>query len=88
MEAATTRTGRKYRKVGGIVLTAIFAALIGGLSVLPASADDDWGRNDHGVRDRDRHYVAPVRVYAPPPVYYEPAFRPPVIDFVFPLTIR
>ena len=34
------------------------------------------------------YYRKPNYLYAPPPVYYAPPQRPPVIDFVFPLNIR
>jgi len=66
-----TRTGREYRKVGGIVLTVVLAAMLGGLSALPARADDnDRGRDDQqnrGYNDQqNRGYQeqrAPQRSY-------------------------
>jgi len=100
METARTRTDRKYRKVGGILLTATLAALIGGMFALPARADDDdRGRNDQHERSYQpqpsyrseaprRSYEERRYVYAPPPVYYAPPPRRPVIDFIFPFEIR
>jgi hypothetical protein len=101
MEAAKTRTGKEYRKVGGFVLTVTLAALIGGLSTLPARADDDnRGRDQHersyqpqpSYRSEAprRYYGNEERryVYAPPPVYYAPPPRRPVIDFIFPFEFR
>jgi len=101
MEPATTRIGKEYRKVGGIVLTVSLAVLIGGLATLPARADDDnRGRDQHersyqpqpsyrseGPR-RDYRYEERRYVYAPPPVYYAPPPRRPVIDLVFPFEFR
>jgi hypothetical protein len=80
-----------------MVLTIALAALIGGLSAVPAHADnDDRGRNvQQEPSQRHRHpshashrYEEPRYVYAPPPVYYAPPPRPPAIDFVFPLRFR
>jgi hypothetical protein len=96
METAMTRTDRKYWKVGGILLTATLAALIGGMSALPARADnDDRGRNDQRDQPRPsyraeapRHYEERRYVYAPPPVYYAAPPRRPAIDFIFPFEIR
>jgi len=50
-------------------------------------------REQHGYTARHSHrrYYGdeePRYVYAPPPVYYAPPERPPVIDFVFPLRFR
>src|SRR5579864_1565756 len=103
METATTRTSRDYRRVGGMVLTVALAALIGGLVVLPARADNDerW-RNDQQYRGyqqpqrnyraeaprRSYGYESPRYVYAPPPVYYAEPPRRPVIDFIFPFEFR
>ena len=102
MQPATTRTRKEYRKVGGIMLTATLAVLIGGLATLPAKADEDnrW-RNDQHERNYQpqpsyrseaprRYYENDERryVYAPPPVYYAPPPRRPVIDFIFPFEFR
>jgi hypothetical protein len=95
MKTVTTQTKTKSARIGGIVLSVMLAALIGGLSVTPARAYDDRGRHDrgHDRGHRDYHpgygygYGAPV--YAPPPVYYAPpVVGPPAIDFVFPLRFR
>jgi hypothetical protein len=93
MKAATSPLRIGYGKIGGIALTIALAALIGGLSSLPARADDDRGRDAH--HDRGRHpvhhsvgYAAPVYVTAPPPVYYAPPPQRPAIDLVFPINIR
>lgn len=97
MEALMTQTARRYRHIGGTVLIAGLAALIAGLSSVPARADnDDRGRYEQQQQHaRDRHpprhaYVraAPAEVYAPPPVYYAPPPPPPAIDFVIPLNFR
>ena len=54
MEAATTQSGRAYRKVGGIVLTAALAAFIGGLSTVSARADENgYGHDVQYQRDGD-----------------------------------
>jgi hypothetical protein len=97
MEALMTRPARRQRHLAGAVLTIALAALIGGLSSVPARADND----DHGRYEQERHarhhhhpvrhpYVrpAPGYVYAPPPVYYAPPPPPPAIDFVIPLHFR
>lgn len=102
METATTRTGREYRKAGGIVLTVALATMIGGLFALPARADDDErGRNDQHERSYQPQrsyrvetprpsyrYEERRYVYAPPPVYYAEPPRRPVIDFIFPFEFR
>jgi len=94
MHALTTRLARTHRQIGGAVLTLALAALIGGLSSVPARADnDDRGRNEQHARNHHpprRVYTreAPAYVYAPPPVYYAPPPQPPVIDFVIPLHFR
>jgi hypothetical protein len=91
MPTARTRNERGYRSVGGMMLAVALAAMIGGLSATPASADDH-GRNDqrHDQRRPVRviHRDAPQYVYAPPPVYYAPPERRPVIDLVFPFEFR
>jgi hypothetical protein len=97
MKIPTPRARTKNQAIAGMVLTVALAALIGGLSAVPARADnDDRGRNvQHERVQRERHrphaahrYEAPQYIYAPPPVYYAPPPRPPVIDFVFPLRFR
>jgi hypothetical protein len=87
-----------YRRISGIALTVMLAALIGGLSLVSTRADDygdGRGRDVHQERDRGYaqpyhrgYYESPYYVYAPPPVYYAPPPQQPVIDFVFPLNIR
>ncbi len=99
MNTVTTQNSKKSRKLGTIVLTAVLAALIGGLASVPARANnDDHGRNEqqehkvrhpvHHVRHVDNRYEAPSYVYAPPPVYYVAPQRQPAVDFVFPLNFR
>ncbi|HVA14021.1 MAG TPA: hypothetical protein VNF99_12275 [Stellaceae bacterium] len=87
---------------GGVLMAALAAALIGGLSSVPARADNradnyDRGRNvqqerSHREQRPARRYYprrqAPSYVYSPPPVYYAPPAPPPAIDFVFPLNFR
>jgi hypothetical protein len=87
MGALITRLARRRRHIGGAVLMVAMAALIGGLSVGPARADDR-GHRDHHPQRRAYGYAAPAYVYAPPPVYYEPPPPPPAIDFVIPLNFR
>ncbi len=94
METATTRARTAYRNAGTAALAVMLAALFGGLSAMPARADDDHGRDvqrDHR-RPHPAHrpyvYAAPAYVYAPPPVYYAPPPRAPAIDLVFPLIFR
>ena len=90
METAT-RTGREYRKVGGLVLTVVLAAMIGGLSALPARADDnDRGRDDQQNRgyqeqrapQRSYRTEAPRRTYR----YEEPkyVYAPPPVYYAAP----
>jgi hypothetical protein len=97
MKTPTPRARTKNQAIAGMVLTVALAALIGGLSAVPARADnDDRGRNvQHERSQRERHrphasnrYEAPRYVYAPPPVYYAPPPRRPAIDLVFPLHFR
>jgi hypothetical protein len=96
MKTATTQTSKTYRRLGTLALSAVLAGLIGGMTAVPARADDDdRGRNVQQERhERARHPVRhtyrhePSYVYAPPPVYYAPPPRQPVIDFIFPLNIR
>jgi hypothetical protein len=103
MKPAMLRTGWKCRKLAPSVLALALAALIGGLSIAPAQAQDsDWNRrhqvqrnHDNRYHDRNRgreyqyrSYERPAYVYSPPPVYYAPPPGPPVIDFVFPLHFR
>jgi hypothetical protein len=98
MEALMTQPARTYLHIGGTVLTVALTALIGGLSAVPARADNDdrdRGRYEHQERARDRHHerraydqAPPPYVYAPPPVYYAPPPPPPAIDFVIPLDFR
>jgi hypothetical protein len=87
MEALMTRPARGHRPIGGAVLMVALAALIGGLSVSSAHADDR-GRRDRHPPHRAYGYAAPAYVYAPPPVYYAPPPPPPAIDFVIPLNFR
>ena len=91
MATAPKPTGSGFRQVGGILLTLTLAVLVSGLSSAPARADDR-GHEDRGYQDNhhDRgrahqsyRYEAPARLYAPPPVYYAPAPRRPVLDFFF-----
>src|SRR5208282_1881185 len=59
MATAKTRNERGYRDVGGMMLAVTLAAMIGGLSVTQASADDnDQSRNgqpDRGYQDQRDH---------------------------------
>ena len=86
MEASRAATSVKYRKVGGMMLTVALAALIGGLSLVPAQADDhDQGRNvqrgrsqNHPPpprRDNRDYYGYQYNGYGGPSYYYAP---PPV----------
>jgi len=95
MTTASTRNERGYRSVGGMMLAVTLAAMMGGLSVAPARADDNDHRNDqHRAQPAQRRPVRSYRhdepqyVYAPPPVYYAPPERRPAIDLVFPIEIR
>jgi hypothetical protein len=104
MNTTAARIKMGYRKIGGLALAVMLAALIGGLSLAaPARADDDRGRNvqhardqDHGHGDRDRGERHPVRgyhaepsyVYAPPPVYYAPPAPSPGLSLIIPLNFR
>jgi len=102
MKPAMLRTGWKCRKLAPSVMALALAALIGGVSIAPAQAQDsNWNRrnqvqrnHDNRYHDRNRgdqyrsSYERPAYVYSPPPVYYAPPPGPPVIDFVFPLHFR
>ncbi len=80
-----------FRSVGGLVLTLTLAVLVSGLSTAPARADDHGHDGRGHERHRPHHYYrheAPHYVYAPPPVYYAPAPRRPVIDLYIPFTVR
>jgi hypothetical protein len=102
MKTATILTHKKHHKLGTIVLSVALAALIGGLTSVPARADGDDGRgrdvqqerNDkarhpvHHVRQVNNRYEAPSYVYAPPPVYYVQPPQQPAIDLIFPLNFR
>lgn len=96
MKTAAMQIKTRYRKLSGIAMVLTLAGLIGGLSSMPARADDDRERNVQRERSQaPRHlshryyrHEAPRYVYAPPPVYYAPPLQPPVIDFIFPLRFR
>lgn len=98
MKPTTMPLKMRYPTIGTIALTVSLVALLGGLSSVPARADDDdrgrYEQRDRGHRDRDwshrsyYHDEAPRYLYAPPPVYYDPPPRRPALDFVFPLNFR
>ncbi len=95
------RPTRIFRSTGSkAVLTLACAALLSGMAMTPACADDNHG---HGARQehRDKHdrhgyhpgygyqppYTYAQPVYVPPPVYYEPQ-QSPGISLFFPLDFR
>lgn len=86
MEAATTQSGKEYRKLGEIVLTIALAAFIGGLSAVSARADEygyghdvqyqgDRGQQYQGDRDEHHHRGQSYGYYGDPGYVYAP---PPV----------
>jgi hypothetical protein len=90
---------RKFSSiVGKIMLTLVFASMIGSIFIAPAFSRDgdrrggyyDRGRYEHGRRYyQPRPYYYPPPVYAPPPVVYAPApYQSPGISLFFPIHIR
>jgi len=86
--------------VGKIIITLIFALMIGGLLLAPAFGDNDHrggpkqqGRHDNRRWHDDRgrygyHPYQPGTIYAPPPVYYAPEPSPGISIFFPPIHIR
>lgn len=97
MNTSNTRARKFSSIVGKIVMAFVFASMICGISVAPASGENyyhgrgGYYRHGHyaygrGVYHR-RYYSQPV--YAPPPVAYDPyPYQSPGISLVFPIRIR
>jgi hypothetical protein len=93
-------TQPKHSTLRKLVLVAGLAAVIGGVAVAPASAEEwrhdrDWHgehvRHEDWRHERFEHrayvapgYYGPGYAYAAPPV----AYGAPALNFVFPLHIR
>jgi len=89
--------------VGKIVMTIVFASMIGGVYIAPAFGKDGGNRRGYKTQGRYEHgqyvymhgrrvyqprtYYYPQPVYAPPPVVYYPE-PSPGISLVFPIVIR
>jgi hypothetical protein len=101
MKTSTLQARNLRPTISKIMISLVFASMIGGIATGPALARDDDRRDEHQDRgrhkgeshvDRDRrgyqqpHYYAQP-VYVPPPVYYAPQ-PSPGISLFFPLDIR
>jgi hypothetical protein len=85
-----TSSASNFRSLlGRIMMGLVLAAMIGSIDVAPALGKDNDGRHDSGRYEKrghgnDRgHYVYRERVYLPPAVIYAPP-EPPGIRIFFP----
>ncbi|MBF0526989.1 MAG: hypothetical protein HQK56_18045 [Deltaproteobacteria bacterium] len=99
MRTSNTPARKFSSTVGKIVMALVFASMIGGISIAPAFGEENYRRDGYHERyrhDRYRHvndrrvYTTSrgyytERVYAPPPVIYEPTpYQSPGISIVLP----
>jgi hypothetical protein len=78
---------RKFSStVGKIMMALVFASIIGGISITPAFARDNDGREGYqgqGRYEQGRRVKQPPRRYKQPPRHYyqEPVYAPPPVVY-------
>jgi hypothetical protein len=101
MKTSTLQARNARPAISKIMISLVFASMVGAITTGPALARDDGRRDEHQDQgrhrgeshfDRDRHeyqrpYYYAQPVYVPPPVYYAPQ-PSPGISLFFPLDIR
>jgi hypothetical protein len=96
MSTSNTQVRKLSLTVGKIMMALVFISMIGGTFITPAFGRENrrHGYNDQYRYERGRRVYYqpryyPQRVYAPPPVFYDPyPYQSPGISLVFPIRIR